>query len=318
MDEEYIGYLKYEGKLIEDGLLDARKAAQALLGFDEAIRFFVGQQSPSLRDLDFEIPVRLRKGSWEALIPTSLIDWVVRAVGVGVTTGVTTYLVTAAKKMADKDFEKKGLKDIFVHAVEAIQWTIRIGKHLDGLIRKKFENPQFRNENTEIGIPNQKGEYLFIPKKFFEFYIPVNPGLLKKMAELIEEERRLEIGVYKNGELIRESIPYQQRRIFTLDVEEEILFPELVHGQEVTLEGHITKGNENTNSLGFMYKDHILACYPETGSIVNYKNAIFVNCRIYGSISRLDDFGGYNASKPKIIFSKIEALDTNAGNLPLF
>ncbi len=61
MDEEYIGYLKYEGKLVEEGLLDARKAAQALLGFDEAIRFFVGQQSPLLRDLDFELPVRLRK-----------------------------------------------------------------------------------------------------------------------------------------------------------------------------------------------------------------------------------------------------------------
>lgn len=315
MDEEYIGYLKYEGKLVENGLLDARKAAQALLGFDEAIRFFVGQQSPLLRDLDFEIPVRLRKGSWEALIPITLVDWVVTAVGAG----ATTYVVTAAKKMAEKDFEKKGLKDIFVHAVEAVQWTIRIGKHLGELTKKKFEKVQFRNENTEIGIPNQEGKYLFIPKKFFEFYVSASPRLLKKMAELIEEERRLEIGVYKNGDLVRESVPYQQRNIFTLDTEEEeTLFPELAHGQEVTLEGHITRGNENTNSLGFMYKGHILACFPETGSVVNYKNALFVNCRIHGSISRLDKFGGYNESKPKIIFSRIEPLDTNTGNLPLF
>ena len=69
MDEEYIGYLKYEGTLVKEGLLDARKADQALLGFDEAIRFYVGQQSPLLRDQDFEIPVRFRKGSWEPLIP---------------------------------------------------------------------------------------------------------------------------------------------------------------------------------------------------------------------------------------------------------
>lgn len=315
MDEEYIGYLKYEGKLVESGLLDARKAAQALLGFDEAIRFFVGQQSPLLRDLDFEIPVRLHKGSWEALIPITLIDWVVAAVGAG----ATTYVVTAAKKMAEKDFEKKGLKDLFVHAIEAIQWIIRIGKHLGELTKKKFEKVKFRNENTEIGIPNHDGKYLFIPKKFFEFYVSASPRLLKKMADLIEEERKLEIGVYKNGDWVRESVAYQQRRIFTQDVEEEeILFPEFMHGQEVTLEGHITRGNENTNSLGFMYKSHILACYPETGSVVNYKNALFVNCRIHGSISRLDKFGGYNESKPKIIFSRVELLDTNTGNLPLF
>lgn len=314
MDEEYIGYLKYEGKLVEDGLLDARKAAQALLGFDEAIRFFVGQQSSLLRDLDFEIPVRLRKGSWEALIPISLIDWIVTAIGAG----ATTYFVTAAKKMAEKDFEKKGLRDILIHAVEAIQWTIRIGKHLGDLTKKKFEKVQFRNQNTEIGIPNQEGKILFVPKRFFEFFVSASPRLLKKMAELIEEERRLEIGVYKNGDLVRESVPYQQRRIFTLDAEEEeVLFPELVHGQEVTLEGHITRGNENTNSLGFMYQGHILACYPETGSVVTYKNALFVNCRIHGSISRLDKFGGYNESKPKIIFSRIEPLDSNARNLPL-
>jgi len=315
MDEEYIGYVKYEGKLVDDGLLDARKAAQALLGFDEAIRFFVGQQSPLLRDLDFEIPIRLRKGSWEALIPVSLIDWMVTAIGAG----ATTYLVTAAKRMAEKDFEKKGLKDIFVHALEAVQWMIRIGKHLGDLTKKKFENIKFRNENTEIGIPNHEGEYLFIPRKFLEFYTSASPKLLKKLAELVEEDRRLEIGVYKDGKLVQESVPYQERRIFTLDAEEEeILFPELVHGQEVILEGHTTRGNENTNSLGFMYKGHILACYPETGSVVNYKSALFVNCRIHGSISRLDKFGGYNEGKPKIIFSRIEPLDVSSNNQTLF
>ena len=40
-EEKYIGYLKYSGKSIEDGLLDARKSAEALLGFDEILRYFV-------------------------------------------------------------------------------------------------------------------------------------------------------------------------------------------------------------------------------------------------------------------------------------
>lgn len=313
MDEEYIGYLKYEGKLVEDGLLDARKAAQALLGFDEAVRFFVGQQAPLLREMDFELPVRLRKGSWEALIPSSLVDWLVTALGAG----ATTYLVTAAKKAAENDFEKAGLKRLFVHAVEAIQWTIRIGKHIGDLSRKSFERVRFRNENTEIGLPNAEGQYLFVPKKFFDFYVSASPRLLRKMAELIEGERKLEIGVYKEGELITESVVREERGIFTLDEdEEEVLFPELTHGQEVQLEGHITRGNENTNSIGFMYRGHILACYPESGSIVSFKNALFANCRIHGTISRLDKFGGYNEKKPKIIFSRVEPVDEGR-NIPL-
>lgn len=313
MDEEYIGYLKYEGKLVEDGLLDARKAAQALLGFDEAVRFFVGQQAPLLREMDFELPVRLRKGSWEALIPSSLVDWLVTALGAG----ATTYLVTAAKKAAENDFEKAGLKRLFVHAVEAIQWTIRIGKHIGDLSRKSFERVRFRNENTEIGLPNAEGQYLFVPKKFFDFYVSASPRLLRKMAELIEGERKLEIGVYKEGELITETVVREERGIFTLDEdEEEVLFPEFTHGQEVQLEGHITRGNENTNSIGFKYRGHILACYPESGSIVSFKHALFANCRIHGTISRLDKFGGYNEKKPKIIFSRVEPIDEGR-NIPL-
>jgi len=36
--ERYIGKLKYCGESVEGGMLDARKASQALIGFDEAIR----------------------------------------------------------------------------------------------------------------------------------------------------------------------------------------------------------------------------------------------------------------------------------------
>ena len=40
-EEKYIGYLKYSGKSVEDGLMDARKSAEALLGFDEVLRYFI-------------------------------------------------------------------------------------------------------------------------------------------------------------------------------------------------------------------------------------------------------------------------------------
>ena len=40
-DDQYIGYLKYSGHSVNDGCLDARKAANALIGFDESLRFFI-------------------------------------------------------------------------------------------------------------------------------------------------------------------------------------------------------------------------------------------------------------------------------------
>ena len=33
-DEKYIGYIKYEGELVKDGLMDARRQAKSLLAFD--------------------------------------------------------------------------------------------------------------------------------------------------------------------------------------------------------------------------------------------------------------------------------------------
>ena len=45
-EEGQLGYIKYSGELVRDGYLDARKSAQALLGVDEAVRFFVFQQAP--------------------------------------------------------------------------------------------------------------------------------------------------------------------------------------------------------------------------------------------------------------------------------
>ena len=82
----------------------------------------------------------------------------------------------------------------------------------------------------------------------------------------------------------------------------EIEGPELEHGQNVVLQGEVTRGNEMSNTMGFSYQGHILTCYPESGSIVHFKPSLFLQCRIYGSITRLDEKGYLNSKKPKIIF----------------
>lgn len=314
-EEKYLGYLKYDGEMVDEGFMDARKSAQALLGFDEAVRFFMFQQSPDLRKTDFELPVRVKKGSFVIAIP-ELVELIKIAGGAM----VTAYGIQAAQKMAERDFENFGLKDAFRKSLLAIQWIMKIGKHLGDMAIKKFVDVKFKDNNELIGIRNSEGEYLYVPREFLEFYAATPPKLLAKISELIEEQRVLSIGVYQDGELVEETVTKKYRKIFTQETEEqeEILFPELMHGQNVVLEGEVTRGNEMSNTIGFGYRGHILTCIPEYGSIVEFKPALFLKCRIHGSISRLDDKGKLNAKRPKIIFRYIEPLTNDTKESSLF
>jgi len=80
----------------------------------------------------------------------------------------------------------------------------------------------------------------------------------------------------------------------------------------------VTRGNENTNSLGVQYKDHVLSCRPRKGSVVRFKPGIFVKCKLKGSISREDKFGGHNDPRPKIIVDDVIPLEVDDAGESLF
>jgi hypothetical protein len=308
-DEIYLGYIKYDGELVENGLMDGRKQAQAIIGLDEALRYFISKQVPELRNLDFEIPVRIKKGSWEALIPETAVTWAQAGLGIV----ATAYFTKAAQKMAEKDFADFGITDVFKKSIEAIKWFARIGKHIGDLSIRQFENSKFSDDNELIGLCNDKGEYLYVPKYIFDMYINSNPKLLEKIAGNISNGRGLKIGSVQDGEKDEVVIGIEDKPIFCkedTEDEEDILFPELVHGDTVVLEGESTRENKTSNSMGFKYLGHILTSYPETGSIVPYKAVLFLKCRLYGTVSRLDEKGRIAARRPKLYFSHIEPLET--------
>lgn len=317
MEEEYLGYIKYQGKSVEDGMMDARKSAEALLGFDSALRHFIVRQAPDLRGVDFEIPVRIKKGSWEALIPQTVEAWVQASMGVV----ATAYLTKAAQKAAERDFENFGFKDVFIKSIEAIKWVGKIGKHLGTLAIRKFENVQFSDDNSLIGIPNEKGEILFVPKQYLDLYVSSSPKVLQQIASIIDDERTLVIGTYEGDQADEIDIKKNEKSIFCPDEDQEeddILFPELIHGDDVVLDGEVTRENKTSNSMGFKYLDHILTAYPESGSIVPYKPLLFLRCRLYGTVSRLDEKGRIEARRPKLFFTHIEPLENEEDNGDLF
>lgn len=312
--EQYIGYIKYDGELVKEGLMDARKQAQALIGFDTALRYFIAKQSPELQNLDFEIPLRIKKGSWELLIPETVGGWIQAGLGVV----ATAYFTKAAQQMAENDFKEKSIKDIFIKSVEAVKWFAKIGKHMGDTTIRKFQNVKFKNNNELIGIRNEQGEYLYIPKEFLDLYTSTNPDLLSDIAENIEEGRNLTIGTYEDNDKDEVTIYKKQKHIFCppeAEEEEDILFPELIHGDNVVLDGEVTRENKTSNSMGFKYQGHILTAYPQSGSIVAYKSILFLKCRLYGTINRLDEKGFISSRRPKIFISHIEALEPSENDL---
>lgn len=306
-NDDYLGYLEYHGKLVSDGIMDARKSAQALLGFDAAVRHFSALQYPLLKEYDYELPVAIRPGSWQTWL-VNMAKFVAIA-----------YVSGAAMKMAANDFKDISLQKVLKNSLRSIQWLLRIGKHLGSLPQKPFEDVRWRNENTEIGIPNDTGAYLFVPKYMIDAYVVTSPRLLSNIAAIVENERELRIVVCLPNGNETETLTLKDKSIFYVSEEEgDLLFPELEHGQNVALEGIVTRGNENTNSIGFSYQNHILNCQPRNGSIVRFKHALFLKCRIIGTIDRTDQFGKITEKKPKIIFDDIKPLERESPELSLF
>lgn len=322
-NDDYLAYIKFEGALIEQGYLDARKSAEVLLGIDEVIRYFLYQIDKEFQNVEFEIPVRIRKGSWETLIPSTISEWIITAAGAG----LTTYATTALKKLAENDFKDKGVKDILKKVIKSVKWVIKISKHVKTLLQKHFTEVDFKEVNGEtlIGIRNLDGEIIFVPLEYLEMYRNCPEKLFSKLTKIIEEERELEIGFNPSVPLDSDDtersvrVSVNDKYIFTKSEEDDsILFPELVHNQYIEIEGHVSRGNENSNTIRFEYLKHILTCYPSQGNIKNYKSLLFTNCIIKGYVDRLGDDGNINEKKPRIRFVDLIEIPPKGGQLGLF
>ncbi len=299
---DYLAYFRFSGDLVEGGLLDARKSAQALVGIDDAVSQYVRILAPELQEVELELPVRIRHGSWEALIPQTIGEWL----AAGAAAGATSYVVAAAKKLAENDIGDKSIRDLYKSALEGIQWFIRLGTHLRDLGRRQFDDARVDSENLLIGVPNEAGDMIWVPKYHFEAFLQTSPRLLENIAQIVEADRLLSVGVNDGTEVQEITLPAEYRAVFTGEEEEdEELFPELEHGMHVELEGRVTRGNGESNTIGFKYKDHFLTCIPSSGSVIRYKPVLFTQARIIGMVTRADDKGGISDKRPKIFFSDL-------------
>lgn len=312
-NENYVGYLKFYGKNIENGIIQADIAGQALIGFDECIRFFNKKQNPEIILYDYKIPVITEKGSW--------VVWVLGSMAGMAGIFGTAYLKKAGEKMAEKDFQDIGFSDIFRKSLLALKNLVDLIKHKKGNIN--WENEDFhieqKNDSFFVSIKNESGESILIPIEQLEWFKNIPKKSLEKIVQGVMVGQSLSIGVRNENENFDStSITNEEKSLFLSseeDEQEEVIFPELVHGETTQLEGKLVRGNEKTNSLGFEYKGVILNCHPTKGSIRQYKSSLFLKCKIDCYINRHEKSDLILDKKPTLHIERVEPLESDQLNL---
>ena len=303
-DGEEIAFLKFSGDDVPAGVIDAATAGSALIALDEGIRYFNESQSPQFARIQYSVPVRTTGGSWVA--------WILGMGTLGAGAFALSYLKTAGEKMAEKDFEDIGLKDVLSKSARAIQHIFRLIKHTKKDRGWESEQLEWRNNGDEVGIRNSEGEILFLPAEFLKWYANLPPRLVSRLTDGISIERTLSFGVKVNDEFEEVFISFEEKPYFSDSADlivDDVLFPELEHGQEVHLEGKLTRGNESSNSVGFEFDGHILNCTPEEGSITRFKPALFLRCAIDATVTRLSKNSVVAERRPTLIIKRITPLE---------
>lgn len=309
--EEHLGYLKYSGSAIEDGLIDMRKAGDALIGFDKILRHFMIAQDSEWKKHEFELPVRIRKGSL-VIIVTGIVTGAVTAAMMAY--AAKTGYIAAEKGVANTPF----VQGIMKNTLLLTQRVIKIKKHM-GIIRSdEVKNTHIQQSQSGIILKNHENKDMTVSPNDYGYYNKCPENLFSPNAEIVNNGIDMEVGVYENGKVIKERITYNDKAIFTSKKPKAEIFPELVHNKIMTLEGKITEVDENNNSMVFSYKEIDLECKPEKGGyifqfkqniITKESGGIFGNVKIKGRIDRIDSNG-----KQKKIVIRIITIDAVEGN----
>lgn len=301
-EQDSVGYIKFVGSAVEDGSIGADAAGRSLLALDELIRYFNRQQSKGFSSFPYEITIKTRKGSWEVLV--------LGLIGIF----AVAYLKKAGETMAQNDLKDVGFKDVIQKSVDALKKLVDLAKHTEGNLDFSAPDLSWRVSEGTVGIENYAGDVIYIPLEYLQWYVGMPRQLLKRLTQPIEENRSLVVASLVNGRIEETLVTADEKFYFgheNASNEEEFLFPELTHGLDVELEGRLTRGNENTNSIGFEYNGHVLNCVPEVGSITQFKPALFLRCRVIASITRLLKQHTEAERRPTLIVKYVIPLETD-------
>lgn len=310
---EDVGFIKYSGKAVPDGVIDAGSAGMALIGLNKALRFFNERQSPAFAKFEYEIPIRTAGGAWTAFVLAPA------GTGTGTDAFAPGYLPKVGATMAHHCFQDVGLSEVLKKSMSAMQHLVKLVKHTRLFKDWSTSKVSWRDNGKEIGIANRDGKVIFIPTEFFHWYGSLPRRLIHKMTVVIKAGRVLTIGLRSDGVYEEVTVDEADKVLFAEEQGEdgeEFLFPELDHGSAATLEGKLVRCNEASNSLGFEYHGHMLNCIPDHGNVRRFKQALFLKCVIEGTVTRLTKQRHSAEKRPTVILRHVTTLeDDNAQDI---
>lgn len=171
MEDKYgeVGFISYEWERAPSGVIDAFAGGTALIGLDEAIRYFNRRQTKGLSSATYEIPLYTGEGSWLAVI--------LGVLSVPAATFATAYAKKAAEKMAERDFSELGFKDVARKSMDAlvrlVEMLKRTGKRIDWSTVKITWSPDATHAYVEDG----EGGQIVVPAEYIKWYkeLPTSP-----------------------------------------------------------------------------------------------------------------------------------------------
>ncbi len=236
-----------------------------MTGFGEALRYFNSQQNNIFAELEYEIPIKTQKGSWEMVL------YAAGAIGGAFS---LAYAKKAGEKMAENDFKDIGLKDVFQISMNAILKLIDVMKKAKGTVDFSRAKMLAINGVIYARINLADDSFIDIEAKYHQWYKMMPQDILYKITSIISKDRIMEIGVKNNGRIDKSVVTESEKNYFIPiledEQEEDLLFPELRHGDYVNITGSLIRGNQSANSLGLRYQGHVINCTPDAGSVKNY------------------------------------------------
>lgn len=310
-DQQAVGFISYEWEGAPAGVIDANAGGNALIGIDEAIRFFNRKQARGFSAASYEIPVRTAEGSW--------IAYVLGVLAIAPVAFATSYAKKAGEKMAERDFAELGFKDVARKSVDALRAFVELVKHT-----QKTENwttSGWKDGTVMIGVTNDAGQIFYLPAEYLKWYYELPKTTLKKLVAPVAKGRSMIIASREadDSPFRKVEVTSDDAGLFDADEkeEDEFLLPDLEHGKDVVLEGLITRGNQETNSMGFQYQGHILNCVPAMGNVRRYKSAMFLHCRVHVTIDRHVTSFAHLDRRPTLIVNDVVPLEVE-GQQSLF
>lgn len=316
------GFIRLEGDDIIDGTIDISSASSMLDGSREVIQYFLKKENSDYAQCsNLNFPIKTREGSWEILIPflgtVSITPemGLACAVGLGtalvvqpVSAGLSEYAKTIGKAKAAKNLSNKDSRTSFVDAFKKLETVIKIAQHLGTITNKRTLPLKLNKDGKTAILTSASGNVMSVTMDEIKVFQECPDRLLRKLGTVVTDYRTLHIGYKINNTIHEVSIDSESKDIFTPseDVEAPIL-PELQDGQHVSLEGVVTRGNQQTNTIGFKYKEHVITCEPNGGLITSYINAHYKTCEISGRVVRTTkvDVSNGRRDRPKIVFDNL-------------